>query len=150
MAVKKTAKKKEESAVPAKVEAKETAPKKAPKKAAAAKAPAVEPPPAPVEVPPPAPTPEPAAKKAAPKKAAAKSAAPKKAAPAPIKLSASQGELLKKVGGAAEAGYTVEKKAEQRSIDVLLEKKLIKKGAKDKATGAIKYHISSAGKKHTS
>jgi hypothetical protein len=145
MAVKKTAKKKEASAVPTKVEAKETAPKKAPKKAAA-KAPAAEPTPAPAPVVTPAPAP--VAKKAAPKKAAA--AVPKKAAAAPIKLSASQVELLKKIGETSETGYTVAKKVEQRSVDSLLEKKLIKKGAKDKGTGLIKYHISSAGKKHTS
>src|SRR4051794_8693483 len=90
-------------------------------------------------------------KPAAPKQAAPKKvAAPKKAAPAPIRLSASQGELLKKIGGATEAGYSVEKKVEQRSVDSLLEKKLIKKGAKDKATGSLRYHISSAGKRHIS
>ena len=139
MAVKKTTKKKDESAAPTKAEAKETAPKKAPKKkAAAAAADAATPaaPPAPVEAAPAAPTP---AKKAAPKKAAA-----------PIKLSASQGELLKKIGDTADTGYTVGKKVEQRSVDSLLEKKLIKKGAKDKASGALRYHISSAGKKHLS
>jgi hypothetical protein len=141
MAVKKT-KKKDESATPAKAEAKETAPKKTTKKAAATKA-APEPiTPAPT----PAAEPAPAAKTkaAAPKKAAAKKAA------APLKLSASQDELLKKIGGATETGYALEKKAEQRSIDSLLEKKLIKKGAKDKATGVVKYHISSTGKKHLS
>jgi hypothetical protein len=149
MAVKKTAKKKEASAEPTKVEAKETAPKKAPKKAAAAKTSAPVTPP--VEKPAPTPAPEPVAAKAAPKKAAAKkAAAPKKAAPAPVKLSASQGELLKKIGETAETGYSTAKKVEQKSIDSLLEKKLVKKGAKDKATGLIKYHISSAGKKHTS
>jgi hypothetical protein len=90
-------------------------------------------------------------KAAAPKQAAPqKGAAPKKAAPAPIRLSTSQGELLKKIGGATETGYSVEKKVEQRSVDSLLEKKLIKKGAKDKATGSMRYHISSAGKKHIS
>jgi hypothetical protein len=143
MAVKKT-KKKEESATPAKAEAKETAPKKTTKKAAAPKAATPEPA---TPTPPPTPVAEPAPaakKKAAPKKAAAKKAA------APLKLSASQDELLKKIGGAAETGYTLAKKAEQRSIDSLLEKKLIKKGAKDKASGAIRYHISSSGKKHIS
>jgi hypothetical protein len=137
MAVKKTTKKKEVSATPAKAEAKETAPKKSPKKAAAPKsaAPATEP----VATPTPAP-----AAKVAPKKAAAKKAA------APVKLSASQGDLLKKIGGAAETGYALEKKAEQRSIDSLLDKKLIKKGAKDKASGTARYHISSSGKKHIS
>ncbi len=148
MAVKKTKKTKDESAAPTKAEAKETAPKKTAKaKAPAPKAPAAEPAPT---TPAPAPA-EPAAstkpaKSAAPKK----SGAPKKAAAPAIKLSASQGELLKKVGGAAEAGYSVEKKIEQRSIESLLEKKLIKKGAKDKATGTVRYHISSAGKKHIS
>jgi hypothetical protein len=142
MAVKKTTKKKEVSATPAKAEAKETAPKKTAKKAAVPKAAAPEP-----VVPPPTPAPEPTPApkaKAAPKKAAAKKAA------APVKLSASQDELLKKISTAADAGYLLEKKAEQRSIDSLLDKKLIKKGAKDKASGAIRYHISSSGKKHTS
>jgi hypothetical protein len=131
MAVKKTTKKKDESAAPTKAEAKETAPKKAPKKAKATAAPE-----AATAAAPAAPTP---AKKAAPKKAAA-----------PIKLSASQGELLKKISDAAETGYTVGKKVEQRSVDSLLEKKLIKKGAKDKASGALRYYISSSGKKHLS
>ena len=124
MAVKKTTKKKEESATPTTAEAKETAPKKkaTKPKASGAKTPAAATKP-----------------KAAPKKAAA-----------PIKLSPSQGELLKKIGGTAETGYSVEKKVEERSIQSLLEKKLIKKGAKDKASGALRYHISSAGKKHIS
>jgi hypothetical protein len=136
MAVKKTTKKKDESAAPTKAEAKETAPKKAPKKAKATAAPEAATAPAPVAAAPAAPTP---AKKAAPKKAAA-----------PIKLSASQGELLKKISEAPETGYAVAKKVEERSIVSLLEKKLIKKGAKDKASGTLRYHISSTGKKHLS
>jgi hypothetical protein len=139
MAVKKTTKKKEAPATPAKAEAKETAPKKTTKpkpKAAAPKAPAAESAPVAASTP---------AAKAKPK-----AAAPKKAAPAAVKLSSSQSELLKKIGGTGEAGYTMEKKAEERQIESLLEKKLIKKGAKDKATGKLKYHISTAGKKHTS
>ena len=84
---------------------------------------------------------------AAPAKASAPKAAAKKGAEAPVKLTATQGELLKKIGG-SEAGYLAEKKAEQRTIDALLERKLIKKGAKDKATGNVNYSISSAGKKH--
>ena len=89
----------------------------------------------------------PAAPAAAASEPKAKKAAPKKAA-APLKLSASQDELLKRIGEAAEPGYTIAKKVEQRSIDSLLEKKLIKKGAKDKASGSIRYLISNAGKKH--
>src|SRR5262249_19151632 len=93
-----------------------------------------------------------AAKKAAPKKAgAAKKAAPKKAvkkagAAAP-KLSSSQSELLQRIGTAGEAGYRSAKKAEQRSIDSLQEKKLIKRGAKDRPTGPSPYPPSNAGKK---
>ena len=97
------------------------------------------------------------ASKAAPKKAAATApakagapkAAAKKGAEAPVKLTPTQGELLKKIGG-SETGYLAEKKAEQRTIDALLERKLIKKGAKDKASGNVNYMISSAGKKHPS
>ncbi len=80
-------------------------------------------------------------------KANAPKAAAKKGAEAPVKLTATQGELLKKIGG-SEAGYLAGKKAEQRTIDALLERKLIKKGAKDKASGNVNYMISSAGKKH--
>ncbi len=104
--------------------------------------------------------PEKSSSKAAPKKtdaagpvAGAKAGAPKaaakKGAEAPVKLSPSQGELLKKIGG-SEAGYLAGKKAEQRTIDALLERKLIKKGAKDKASGSVNYQISNAGKKHPS
>ena len=145
MAVKKTTKKKEGSATPTKAEAKDTAPKK---KAAKPKAAAPLPPAAgPVaETAPAAETAAATKPKAAPKKASA----PKKAAAPAIKLSPSQGELLKKIGGSADAGYSAEKKVEERSIQSLLEKKLIKKGAKDKASGAVRYHISSAGKKHIS
>ena len=142
MAVKKTTKKKDESAAPTKAEAKETAPKKTTKPKAKAAAPK-----AAAAGPGTGPAPAPAARAG---DAKPRPPAPKKAAPAPIKLTASQGELLKKIGETAETGYTVDKKVEQRSVDSLLEKKLIKKGAKDKATGKLSYHISSAGKKHIS
>ena len=90
-----------------------------------------------------------AAGSAAETKASAPKAAAKKGAEAPVKLTPTQGELLKKIGG-SETGYLAEKKAEQRTIDALLERKLIKKGAKDKASGNVNYMISSAGKKHPS
>jgi len=83
---------------------------------------------------------------AAPKKAAA--AAPKKAA-APVKLTDRQLEFLKQIQGAAE-GFTTAKKAEQKTLDTLLEKKLIKKGAKDKTSGNFRYTVSKAGEKHLS
>jgi hypothetical protein len=135
---KKTAKK-EESATPTKASAKDSAKtsKKAPAavKAAAPKAGAVK-----TSVP----------KAAAPKAAAAAAKAPKAAKPkaAPIKLTDSQTEILKKVHGSGEAGYAAEKKIEERSLTALLERKLIKKGAKNKETGKVPHTVSAAGKKH--
>jgi hypothetical protein len=115
-----------------------------------------------------------AVKKAAPKKAAAtKKAAPKKAAPkktkpdtklapkaagtkkpaakkaAGIKLTPKQVDFLKKIHGAGEGGYNAAA-AETRSIVALVEKKLVKKGAKDKATGKIPYMLTKLGTKHAS
>jgi len=84
--------------------------------------------------------------KAAPKKAAA---APKKAA-APVKLTDKQLEFLKQIHSTKEAGYLTAKKAEQKTIETLLGKKLIKKGAKDKTSGNFRYTVSKAGEKHLS
>jgi hypothetical protein len=91
-----------------------------------------------------------ATKAAKPKAAATKAAAPKAAKPkaAPIKLTESQADLLKKVHGAGETGYTAAKPVEDRSLAALVEKKMIKKGAKDKATGKVPHTVSTAGKKH--
>jgi hypothetical protein len=79
--------------------------------------------------------------------AAPKKAAPKKAA-APIKLTTTQADLLKKISGSTEPGYKSEKKAEQRTIEALQERKLVKRGSKDKASGMYHYSLSNAGKKH--
>lgn len=90
-----------------------------------------------------------AVKKTSAKKA--KSATPKKAAQAraaPIKLSSLQHELLKKVHEAGETGYSANKKVEERSLTALREKRLVKKGPKDKATGKVPYSLSAAGKRH--
>jgi hypothetical protein len=75
--------------------------------------------------------------------------APKKAA-APIKLTDRQLDFLKQIQGAKEAGYLGEKKAEQKTLEALLNRKLIKKGAKDKASGHFRYIVSKAGEKHLS
>jgi hypothetical protein len=79
------------------------------------------------------------------KTGAAKKAGKKKASAAPVKLSTSQAELLRKVGGASEPGYRFEKKAEQRTLDALHERKLIKRGPKKKESGSYHYTISMAG-----
>jgi hypothetical protein len=78
--------------------------------------------------------------------AAGKKAAPKKAAA--IKLTDRQLDLLKAVHGTKEAGYLADKKAEAKALESLATKKLIKKGAKDKASGHVRYHVSKAGEKH--
>jgi hypothetical protein len=76
-------------------------------------------------------------------------AAPRKAA-APVKLTDRQLDFLKQIQGAREAGYLLEKKAEQRTIDALMDRKLIKKVAKDKTSGHFRYTVSKAGEKHLS
>ena len=84
------------------------------------------------------------AAKAAPK-AASKKVALKKVAP--VKLTERQHELLQAISAAKEAGYPNEKKAEQKTIDALVDKKLVKKGAKDKQSGHTRYHLSKGGEK---
>ena len=84
-------------------------------------------------------------KSAAPKQAAA----PKKKA-APVKLTPNQTDLLKKVHGAGEAGLPADSKAVAKSLEALKDKKLIKKGKKNKDTGHVHYHLSKAGEKHLS
>ena len=79
---------------------------------------------------------------------ATKKAAPKKVPV--VKLTDRQLDLLKVVHGTKEAGYLADKKAEAKSLETLATKKLIKKGAKDKASGHIRYHVSKAGEKHVS
>ena len=87
----------------------------------------------------------PAPKKAAapaPKKAAA---APKKKA-APVKLTDNQVGLLKKVAEAKETGYPATK-AENRAIESLQTKKLVKRGTKTKE-GSYHYLVTKSGEKH--
>lgn len=81
----------------------------------------------------------------APKKAAV----PKKVA-APVKLTDRQVEFLKQIKGAADPGFMTAKKVELNTILILMEKKLIKKGAKDKVSGSFRYTVSKAGEKHLS
>ena len=143
MAVKKTSSApKKTAAAPKKAAAVKAAPKKAAApKAAAPKAAA---PKAAVKATPK--TAAPKTKAAAPKAAAPKKAAPKKAAV--VKLTDSQSDMLKKIHGTGEKGFPAEKKAEQKTLDALQTRKLVKKGAKNKETGHVHYTTSSAGKKH--
>jgi len=98
-----------------------------------------------------------ASKAATPKAApvaAAKSPAPKagakKAAVAAVKLTDRQLDFLKQIHGTKDSGYLLGKKAEQKTLDALINRKLIKKGAKDKLSGNYRYTVSKAGEKHLS
>lgn len=130
------------SATPKKSSATASATKAAPKKAALKKAAPAKSAPA-VKVG--------TASKAGTPKAAKGGAAPKKAAPkkaAVVKLTDRQLDLLKTVQGTRDQGYLADKKAEAKTLDALAGKKLIKKGAKDKTSGHVRYHVSKAGEKH--
>ncbi len=88
-------------------------------------------------------TPKPSAAPRAP------AAAPKKSA-APVKLTDRQLDFLKQIQGSQGPGYLLQKKVEQKTIEALLDRKLIKRGAKDKASGHFRYMVSRAGEKHLS
>jgi hypothetical protein len=94
---------------------------------------------------------ETAAKPGTPKGKSPKSAAPKggaaKKGAAPIKLNDKQRELLGKVKEAGESGYAIGQKIEQRTINALQERKLIKRGAKNKETGNYHYLLTKLGEK---
>jgi hypothetical protein len=114
--------------------------------------------------------PKASAKKAAPKKAAAqtaaktatpkkKAAAPKAAAPkaaaaapkkkaAPLKLTDKQTEILKRIKDSGDNGYASAAKIEERTLEALKEKKLLKRGAKNKDTGKHHYTLTKTGEKH--
>ncbi|MDB5349260.1 MAG: hypothetical protein JWN86_507 [Planctomycetota bacterium] len=90
--------------------------------------------------------------KAAPAKAAAPKAATKKAAPkkaAGPKLNERQVDFLNKIKAAGEAGYTMGLKAEERTLEALSTRKLVKRGAKNKETGKHPYSLTKLGEKHT-
>ena len=89
-------------------------------------------------------TPKASTKKSAAPKGATKKAAPKKAS-AP-KLNDRQLELLRRVHGAGANGYT-SAKGEDRSLEALGTRKLIKRGAKNKETGKHPYSLTKAGEK---
>ncbi len=84
--------------------------------------------------------------KAAPKAADAKKpAAAKKAA---IRLTDKQLELLRKVQATGETGYMGGSSGEIRSLEALQGKKVLKKLAKDKASGKTPFAITKVGEKH--
>ena len=90
----------------------------------------------------------PKATKSAAPATATKTAAAKAPAKKPVKLSDAQQKILLTIDAAGEKGYAPANKTELRSIEKLRELKLVKRGAKDKATGQYPYMTSATGKKH--
>jgi hypothetical protein len=90
-------------------------------------------------------TPKAKAKESGKGKTAAKAAARKKKAP-PVKLTDKQRDLLNTIHNAGEAGYG--SKAQQKRLDALHGKKLLKRGPKNKTTGVHHYTVTKAGQKH--
>lgn len=73
---------------------------------------------------------------------------PRKVAPRkapPIKLTGKELDLLRLVQQTKADGYLADKKADAKTLDALAGKKLIKRGAKDKASGRVRYLVSKAG-----
>jgi hypothetical protein len=93
-----------------------------------------------------------ATKKAASAKAGGAKGAAKKAGgakkAAPVKLNDRQREFLSRIKSAGEGGYHMGQKAEERTLEALRERKLVKRGAKDKVKGTHPYTLSRAGEKH--
>ena len=80
------------------------------------------------------------------KPTAKKTTAPKKAVP--VKLNDRQREFLKKIKDAGEHGYEVAQKVEQRTINALMDRKLLKRGSKNKETGHPRYLLTKAAAQH--
>ncbi|RUL86957.1 hypothetical protein [Tautonia sociabilis] len=67
---------------------------------------------------------------------------------APVKLTENQVKFLQAIQAAGEPGYEPKNKNEQRSIDALVTRKLVKRGTKNKETGNYRYLLTKAGTNH--
>ncbi len=76
----------------------------------------------------------------------ARTTAPKKAAP--VKITDKQRDFLKKIHDAGSTGYEPANKNEQRAIDSMSEKKLLKRGSKNKEKGVYRYLLTRTGETH--
>lgn len=79
--------------------------------------------------------------KTSPAKPAAKKAAP-------VKLTDNQVKFLQAIHAAGEPGYEPRNKNEQRSVDAMITRKLLKRGAKNKETGNYRYLLTKTGTTH--
>ena len=82
---------------------------------------------------------------AATKKTSASKTVVKKPA---IKLNDRQRDYLKKIKDAGETGYEAGPSYEQRTIDALVERKLVKRGPKDKTSGKHRFSLTKTGEKN--
>ena len=57
-------------------------------------------------------------------------------------------EFLQRIKDAGEAGYAAARNSEQRTIDALAARKLVKKGARNKETGKTPYLLTKAAASH--
>jgi hypothetical protein len=64
---------------------------------------------------------------------------------APVKLTDNQVKFLQAIHASGETGYEPKNKNEQRSIDAMVTRKLLKKGAKNKESGNYRYLLTKAG-----
>jgi len=72
----------------------------------------------------------------------------KKAKTATVKLTEKQTAFLRQIQAAGPPGYEPKNKSEQRTLDALLTRKVIKRGTKNKESGNYRYLITKAGEKH--
>jgi hypothetical protein len=65
-----------------------------------------------------------------------------------VKLNDRQRDYLKKIKDAGTTGYEAGPSYEQRTIDALVERKLVKRGPKDKASGKHRFSLTKTGEKN--
>jgi hypothetical protein len=65
-----------------------------------------------------------------------------------VKLNDRQRDFLKKIKDSGATGYEAGPSYEQRTIDALVERKLVKRGPKDKASGKHRFSITKTGEKN--
>ncbi len=65
-----------------------------------------------------------------------------------VKLNDRQRDFMKKIKDAGATGYEAGPSYEQRTIDALVERKLVKRGPKDKTSGKHRFSLTKTGEKN--
>jgi hypothetical protein len=79
------------------------------------------------------------------KTSASRTAAPKKTTT--VKINDRQRDCLKKIMAAGASGYQAGPGYEPRTIEALVERKLVKRGAKDRTSGKHRYSLTKTGQR---